>query len=95
MSIEDTAPARELKCGDLKSGGVDLRCSLPEGHADGYEPDSGGEAYWHEGIVTDHREITYGGARHVVDTTETVTWEPVDHIAEATRHLMAAWRRDK
>lgn len=71
------------KCRDVKHSGVTLHCTEPEGHDDG--PD----ATWHKAVYTDHREITYDGARHVLDTVETVTWEPVDRFTEAVRRLTA------
>lgn len=71
------------RCYAVKQGRVTLTCELDEGH-DG----------WHEATYTDHQEVTYQGARHVVDLTEAVTWEPVDHVAEAVRHITAKGRRD-
>ena len=54
------------RCGSIKHGGVTLQCTEPAGH----EPD------WHRSVFTDHREISYDGAHHVVDITEVVTWDP-------------------
>ncbi len=81
-----TAPAE--KCRDLKRGRVDLHCTLPRGHADGKD------GTWHEAMYTDHQMITYDGATHTVHVTEHVTWEPLDHVREAVRHLMAGRRDD-
>jgi len=86
-------PAR--KCRVVKHGRVDLLCILPEGHTAAYQPGSGTEDGWHMSVLTEHQETSYDGAHHVVDFTETVRWEPVDHIAEATRHLLAGRRRDR
>lgn len=72
-----------VKCGAVKQGGVTLRCRLPEKHEG-----------WHQADYTDHREIAYDGAHHVIDTVETVTWEPVDHVREAVRHLFEGRRSD-
>jgi len=80
------------KCGAVKNGGVTLRCTEPRGHDD---PRDGTPATWHKAIYTDHREITYVGARHVIHSEESVTWEPVDHVREATRHLFAGRRGDE
>lgn len=73
------------KCRAVKHGRVDLHCTLPKDHA-------GDE--WHQATFTAHQEITYDGAHHVIHSVETVTWEPVDHIREATRHLMAGRKED-
>jgi hypothetical protein len=67
-----------VRCGAVKHGGVTLHCTLPEKHEG-----------WHKGDLTDHREIVYDGSHHVIHTVETVTWEPVDHIHEAVRHMLA------
>ena len=75
----------ERKCHDVKNGRIDLHCTEPEGHAWPAE----GEPTWHKAVYSSRQEITYDGAYHLVEQTETVTWEPVDHAAEATRHLMA------
>jgi len=71
------------KCGDLKRGNIDLRCVLLPGHA------VGPEATWHAATCTENRIVEYDGARHEIHMRETVTWEPVDHMAEAVRHLIA------
>ena len=81
---EKTGPR---KCRAVKHGGVTLHCTEDEDH------DKGPDATWHRAVYHEHREVTYDGAHHVIDMTETVTWEPVDHVAEATRHLMAG-RKD-
>ena len=78
----------EPKCRAVKHGRVELHCTKPRGH------DSGDDPTWHEAVFTEHQEISYDGAHHVVDLREVVTWEPVDHVAEATRHLMAGRNRD-
>lgn len=80
-------PVAAEKCRAVKHGRVDLHCTEPKGHDGQRGPD-----YWHKATFTDHQEITYDGARHVIHSVETVTWEPVDHIREATRHLMAGRR---
>ena len=93
MSTEDTpaaVPDGPRKCRAVKHGRVDLHCTEPEGHDRPKE----GDPTWHMAVYTDHHEVTYDGARHVVHLVETVTWEPVDHAAEAARHLMAAVQRD-
>lgn len=82
-------PEDAPKCRDVKRGAVDLQCTLPLGHD---KPGGGQPGTWHEAMYTEHREVTYDGARHVIDLTEHVIWEPVDHVAEATRHLMAGRR---
>lgn len=69
-----------VKCGAVKHGGVTLRCGEPDGHAK--------DGSWHKAMFTEHRELVYDGAHHVIDTVETVTWEPVDYIREAVRHMM-------
>jgi hypothetical protein len=91
MTAETQEAAKEepLKCRDVKYGPVELYCELDAGHAEG--PDG----TWHEATFRDHREIAYSGSRHVVDTVEHVTWEPVDHAAEAVRHLTAGMKRKK
>jgi hypothetical protein len=78
------------KCRAGKHGVVDLECELPLGHADDYKPGTESEEGWHKSVLTRHEDITYSSSHHVIHITETVTWEPVDHVAEATRHLMAA-----
>ena len=84
MSTETTQEGDEArKCGDLKRGNIDLRCVLLPGHAEG--PD----ATWHAATCIEHRTIEYDGARHEIYIRETVTWEPVDHVREAVRHLKA------
>jgi hypothetical protein len=91
---EVTAPqvTVAVKCRAVKHGAVDLQCSLPADH-DRPEDDKPGT--WHESALTERREIDYDGAHHLIVITETVTWEPVDHAAEAARHLMAGRRRDR
>ncbi|HEV2376193.1 MAG TPA: hypothetical protein VGS19_28990 [Streptosporangiaceae bacterium] len=73
---EDMTP-----CRDVKHGRVTLLCELEEGHEG-----------WHKAVYTQHEEVTYQGSHHVMDLTETVTWEPVDHLAEAVRHIAAKGR---
>lgn len=87
MSTETQEAGEPRKCRAVKHGGITLHCTEPEGHDQ--EPD----ATWHKAVYRKHEEHEYDGARHVIDATETVWWEPVDHVAEATRHLMAG-RRD-
>jgi hypothetical protein len=82
--------ARVEKCRAVKHGVVDLQCEWDRGHE---KPQDGKPGTWHEAGFTERREITYPGARHVVVTTEVVTWEPVDHAEEAARHLMASANR--
>jgi len=88
---ETTENAQE-KCRAIKHGGVDLQCSLPRDHD---KPKGDEPGTWHESEFTERREIAYEGARHVITITEFVTWEPVDHIAEAAAHIMAGRRRDR
>lgn len=78
-SLRPREDGTEEICGAVKQGGVTLRCTEPEGH----------EPAWHKAVYTEHREIDYDGAHHVIHMVETVTWKPVDHIREATRHIMA------
>jgi hypothetical protein len=78
-SLRQGETGTEETCGAVKQGGVTLRCTEPKDH---------GES-WHKATYTDHREIDYDGAHHVIHMVETVTWKPVDLIREATRHLMA------
>jgi hypothetical protein len=81
---EALAPeAGPRKCRAVKHGNVTLHCTEPEGH------DQGPDVTWHKAVYAEYRDITYDGARHVMDVTETVTWEPAGHVAEAARHLMA------
>jgi hypothetical protein len=70
------------KCRAVKRGGVDLHCTEDEGH------DKGPAAAWHRATYREHREVSYDGSHHVVDMVETVTWEPVDEVAEVVRKLM-------
>jgi hypothetical protein len=79
-AIPDPEPR---KCRAVKHGGVTLHCTEPEGH------DGGPDPTWHKAVYSEHREVNYDGAYHVIDMTERVTWEPVDHVAEAVRHLTA------
>lgn len=79
------------KCRAVKRGVVDLPCSLPRDHD---QPEGDEPGTWHESAFTDRREIAYDGARHSIVTTETVTWEPVDHAAEAARLLMAGLEQE-
>lgn len=67
------------KCRAVKHGGTTLLCGEPKDH--------GGT--WHKATYTESREVVYDGSHHVIHMTETVTWEPVDHVREATRHIMA------
>jgi hypothetical protein len=84
MTTETTQEAEEPgKCGDFKRGGVDLRCVLLPGHAEGPE------ASWHAATCIEHRTIETDGERHEIRIRETVTWKPVDHVREAVRHIMA------
>lgn len=67
------------RCYAVKHGRVDLTCELDEGHEG-----------WHKATFTDHQEIIYQGAHHVVDMTETVTWEGARRvIAAALRQATA------
>ena len=77
------------ECGAVKHGVVDLRCSEERGHD---EPTQERPATWHEAVYVSRHEVDYPGAHHVVNVTETVTWEPVDHAAEASRHILAIRR---
>jgi hypothetical protein len=91
---EVTAPQVTVteKCRAVKHGVVDLQCSLAADHD---RPVDDKPGTWHTATLTDRREIDYDGARHSIVTTETVTWEPVDHAAEAVRHIMAGRLRDR
>lgn len=82
-AAEPAAPETPL-CRDVKRGRVDLTCELPPGH----EPE------WHKAVCVSRQEITTHDTHHVVGITETVTWEPVDHVKEAVRHLMKGADRD-
>jgi hypothetical protein len=82
-------PAAE-KCRAVKHGVIDLQCEWPRDHE---RPQDGKPGTWHEAGYVDRREVTYDGARHVIVITETVTWEPVDHAAEAARHMVAGRNR--
>ncbi len=75
--MTDAKPGAE-KCRDVKHGRIDLHCTRTRGHEG-----------WHEADYADHQEVTYDGARHTVHMTEHVEWEPVDHVKEAVRHIMA------
>lgn len=92
--VQMTAPQVSVagKCRAVKHGVVDLQCSLAAGHD---RPEDGKPGSWHTARLTDRRDIDYDGAHHTIIITETVTWEPVDHAAEAARHLMAGSRRDR
>jgi hypothetical protein len=89
--------AEPRKCRDRKAGKIDLTCELDEGHVcEEHAPEPcppGCEGGWHYAECTWHQEVRYDGSRHDTTTREVVYWEPVDHVAEATRHLMAATRR--
>jgi hypothetical protein len=78
------------KCRAVKHGVVDLQCPLPPGHD---REQDGTPGTWHGCEYSERREIDYGSARHVIVITETVTWEPADHVAEAVRHIMASRNR--
>jgi hypothetical protein len=84
--MTETSQGLTEACRSIKQGVTDLRCSLERGHD---EPQGGQPGTWHESVYTERREVDYPGARHEIKITEIVTWEPVDHAAEATRHLMA------
>jgi hypothetical protein len=71
-----------------KHGRVDLTCELEQDHDRGENPT------WHAANYTDHQEVTYPGARHVLHLTEYVTWEPVDQVKEAVRLMMKDKPRD-
>jgi hypothetical protein len=87
MPDEITPEPEFVKCGAVKHGGVTLRCGVRRDHD---KPQDGKPGTWHMASYTDTREIVYDGSHHEIRTTETVTWEPVDHIREATRHILAA-----
>jgi hypothetical protein len=76
------------RCRATKHGGIDLTCELEQDHDRGESPT------WHEATYTEHREATYQGARHVMNVTEHVTWEPVDQVKEAMRLMMKDKPRD-
>ena len=67
------------RCRAVKQGRVTLTCERDPGHEG-----------WHSAIFSDHQEITYQGAHHVVNMTETVTWESPGHVQEAVKHIGAA-----
>ena len=73
-------------CRAVKHGGVDLHCTLSEGH-DG----------WHmaDFVIEDKRIVRYDGSRHEIstDTHEHVEWEPVDAAREAVRALLRDSKR--
>ena len=77
------------KCGAVKHGAIDLRCSEERGHDESTEERP---ATWHRDALTQRSEVDYDGAHHVIEHTETVTWEPVDHAAESLRHMAASIR---
>jgi hypothetical protein len=90
MSIErrenPAAPdAEPRKCRAVKGGRIDLHCTEPDGH----DRPAEGEPTWHRAVYVSRQEIDYDGAHHVIEQTETVEWEPLDHIGESVRHLMA------
>lgn len=74
------------KCRAVKHGGITLYCTEDEGH------DARRDATWHKAVHVMQEKHAYPGGRHVIDRTETVEWEPVDNIGEATRHLMTKRR---
>lgn len=74
------------KCGAVKHGVVDLRCTEERGHDESTEERP---ATWHQAVYTSSHDVDYPGARHHAEVTETVTWEPLDHAAEAARHILA------
>lgn len=83
MTDDQAMPVPEaVLCRAVKHGGVDLTCELPDRH------DESPEGTWHHAVFTERRELTYAGARHVIEMTETVTWEPVDHVKESVRMLL-------
>ena len=94
---ESITEAEPRKCRAAKRGVVDLSCILAEDHAcRGHEPGScpeGCTGGWHQAVYTEHREVSYDGSRHTISIVETAIWEPVDHAAEAARHIVAATRR--
>ena len=65
-------------CGAPKDGGYRLHCERPPGH----EPE------WHKAVFHSRQWVTYLGSHHVIETTETVAWEPVDHVREAVSRIM-------
>jgi hypothetical protein len=69
---------REPLCGEPKDGGYRLHCELPAAHEG-----------WHRGVWHHRQEVTYLGSHHVIETTETVTWEPVNRVAEAVNRIMS------
>jgi len=85
MTETSQDPAPET-CRSVKRGGTDLLCSLERGHD---EPTEERPATWHRAVFLNRSEIDYPGGHHEIKLVETVTWKPVDHAAEAARHLMA------
>jgi len=86
---ERRTPVTET-CRAVKYGAVDLWCSQERGHD---EPQDGKPGTWHRAVFTNRSEIDYPGAHHVIEQTETVTWEPADAYAEAVRRALASRRR--
>ena len=82
----DAEKTEPRKCRAVKHGGVTLHCTDDEDH------DKGPGATWHKAVCRERREVTYDGSHHVIDMTETVTWEPVDEAAEIARRLTKAVR---
>lgn len=66
------ASEEDIRCYAPKRGVIDLRCELSDGHEG-----------WHKAVYTDHREVVYDGAHHVIDITEKVTWEPIGVVLGA------------
>lgn len=88
MTEQQPERASEGKCRAVKNDGLTLYCTEDEGH------DTGPAATWHSAVHVSQEKHAYPGARHVIDRTETVEWEPADQIGEAVRHIFASPRRD-
>jgi len=78
------------KCRAIRRGVVDLLCGEPLDHV---LPKDGKPGTWHEAAFTDRRELDYDGAHHSIVITETVRWEPADHVTEAITRIMAGGGR--
>lgn len=75
--------AETPRCYAPKDGRIALTCELDEGHEG-----------WHRAVYHDRQEITYQGAHHVVDLTESVTWEPFAAQLAATMRRITAGRKE-
>jgi hypothetical protein len=60
-------------------GSWDLECELPPGHEE--------DGTWHLAHLHERRRVESAHLRHVVESTETIEWEPGD-IKRALRSLL-------